>query len=263
MSLSTFDHSKMSRQLGHLHDALIGAGQHGDARNLIRDESRRLLQQILKFTPPKNQAQGRAAVSRDIQRAIPPLTADTIHDPKLRAQVNKLAEAHDVEGLRKLFSKLPKLKSWHIVDVDPRIHKMNRDRRGRVQSSRRNYTLDIRGLAKYIREVQKRVGFMRAPWGKAFVAVGGKIADWVSRHFSYARGYVQANLTHPTFPSLTVSNQTPGIGQWEARVKAALQARHQAIGKRIRLILSGYSKDVARGIRPHRRVTQTAGTTAE
>jgi hypothetical protein len=59
-------------------------------------------------------------------------------------------------------------------------------------------------------------------------------------------------LTVGDKPSVVMINKSPGIQDDLRIVRSALRARQQAVVKRLRLVISGYSSDVARGIRIQR-----------
>ena len=70
LSVTHIDTTALDAKLASLRAALIGAGQPGDMGKIIKDESRLLAQQIIRFTPPKNQAQGRGAVQRALVKVV-------------------------------------------------------------------------------------------------------------------------------------------------------------------------------------------------
>ncbi len=56
------------------------------------------------------------------------------------------------------------------------------------------------------------------------------------------------NLYDPLNPRIEMANGAPGI-QGDAHViHSAMRVRYEAMGRRMRLVLSGYSKDVKNGI---------------
>lgn len=254
----TFDTSQLNRQLAALHDAFIGRGQKGDAETLIVDETRRLLTQAQRFTPPKSLTQGRRAVARDIGRAVTPASEEMFKNPKLRARVRPVIKKRDYADFRSILENSKAFPRWAAEPFNPSLHKGKRDNRGRVTSVKRVFTLDVAEWKRYVAKVQKMVGFMRAGWGPALNKVGGKMVSWVARHVRQGkvRGYVIADLQGET-KSITINNHTRGVGQTRHQFQSALYARARNIGRRVKLILSGYNRDMARSMRPRQRAQET------
>ena len=249
----------LTQQLGALHDALIGAGQTGDAATLIKDESRRLVKQAIKFTPPKTLAQGRNRIALDMGKLFSGLKPGMIRALQ-RARGHSSNEAwittRDGKKLRVRFEA-----------IDPaghgmaKFHRAHRDRRGRARTAKRasktvwnaGYIVSERALKQFTRRQQAKVGLMRGAWLPAYHQLGGRGSSWFERHAASGLGHGTSNLTG-TKPTVTIQNGAPGIARFRSTFRRVLAARGEAISKRVRLILSGYSRDVARGIRPRKKV---------
>lgn len=259
----TVDATNLNRKIESLYDALIGAGQQGDAATIITDEARRYIKQVLKFTPPKSQAQGRAAVSRDIARAATPITANYFRNPKLRERFREMTEVESRSNEEiEQFLRNAGWKKAKVRTFTPELHKSARDRRGRVQSSKNVFILEFERWKKYVRVVQSFVGNMKSGWVPAYTSLGGKVPSWIKRHTTgriSQTGFV-VNALHGERPSITIGNVARGVGGIRHLASQALQARKQAISRRIRLILSGYSKDIGQGMRPKSRAKPSPET---
>lgn len=247
-----FDATRFNQQMAAVHDALIGAGQAGDASTIVQDSARLLLKQAIKFTPPKTQGQGNTAVTRDIYRSMSIPTPDFFRNDRLKAIVNKTLKSSDAEALQAVLRNSQGWKKWEVKPYSDNLHKSVRDSRGRVQKSKNVFVLE-RGMHRArIVKIKKRVGSMKAAWRPAFQVVGGKVAGWISRH-QRPYGYATASIIGTEKPFIIINNHARGIGLFKRQFNEALRARSEAMAKRVRLILSGYAKDVAAGIRVSRK----------
>jgi hypothetical protein len=104
--------------------------------------------------------------------------------------------------------------------------------------------------AEYIKLVQSHVGRWKAKWAYAAWKLGDEFPSWISRHFDYvsSRAPFTAKLDGPDqrieFGSSGV-NFRKDIG----KIQSAIKFRTEVIVKRIKLIISGYNKQVAQKIR--------------
>jgi len=244
----TLDSTKFNMQMNALHDAFVGRGQMADAANIVRDEARRFVHQAIRFTPPKSLSQGRKAVARDITHAMTPLRENFFRNERVREMIRE----ENTEGIESFLKNSKGWKGWRVEKFAPDLHTKVRDRRGRVQREKRVFILQLAKWKKYVREVQSRVGRMRAGWGPAAESLGLALQSWVRRH-TVRSGFVLNNLGNGQLPSITIGNTTKGISQIRHVVQSALNARSEAMGRRARLVLSGYAKDVAAGLRVRRR----------
>jgi hypothetical protein len=114
----------------------------------------------------------------------------------------------------------------------------------------------------YAKRIKSHVGRRKAAWAKSFTALGGTVSRWIGRHVGGAKGEFHFNQD-PLHPSIVMINRAPGIGQDLHFVQGALRIRYEAIGRRLRLIISGYSKDVAHGLKIQRHAHKTPGSFTE
>lgn len=212
----------------------------------IRTQTRLLLKQVISFTPPQSLAQGRAAVARDITRSMTPIDLNDFPNERMRDRVNKLAAERNVQSLQALFRNTKTWKAWKVEQFAPQLHKFARDRRGRVQRSKRVFVPETftsgranssrNQWAAYVKHMQAAVGRLKAAWGPAYKAVGGTLPSWVGRHQEVS-GAVIDNLRDATRPSITFRNYATGVGQLERPFRAAFNARFRAVTADIRRIL--------------------------
>jgi len=255
------DFSRLNSRIEELHDAL--ASQGGDASMVFQDEARLFLKQVIRLTPPKSREQGEAAIDRDMMKLFEPVNADFLDDMILEhGHSNVDAWLTTAGGERKHIK-------WTYLDNTggpmANFHNRNRDNRGRAYNLKRQndpntwyapYVVSYENFTAYKNRIKSHVGRRKAAWGKSFKALGGALSRWIDRHLAGAKGEFLFNgdLTHP---SITMINRAPGIGQDVHFVQGALRVRYEAIGRRLRLIVSGYSKDVARGIKIQRQAHKT------
>lgn len=257
---ASLDSSKLNSRIFELRDALMGQG--ADVSTIFEDESRLFLKQVIRLTPPKNKAQGEAAVARDLIKIFTPVNDDML---------NIIGSEHGLSAIDVWITTAGgerKELDWRKIDPTgdgmADFHKRNRDSRGRAYNLKRQkgdkwyapYVVSFEEFAKYKAKIQARVGRRKAAWGKSFTALGGKLTNWISRHLSGAKGELH-NSHNPSNPSIVMINRSVGISQDLHFVRGALRVREEAIKKRIRLVLSGYSRDVAQGIKIQRKAHKT------
>lgn len=258
-----FDTTKMNERIAELQAAFIGQGQPGDSGVIVLDESRLAMAQVIRLTPPKNKKQGEEAVARDLLKIFTPIDEEFL---------NIVGSEHGVSGIDAWITasngKDVHLK-WDRLDPSgsgmANFHQQNRNRRGRTRKLKRAdsgnawyspYVVSFDDFKRYGDKTKARVGRRKAAWAKSLIALGGRAAAWILRHMSGARGTVFMVLD-PQNTSVTMSNFSPGILDDERIVRSALRIRYQAMGRRLKLVLSGYAADVAQGIRISRKAKKT------
>lgn len=204
---------------------------------LLKEEMRLLLRDVVSFTPPKTQAQGRKAVDADLRRNAAPLDAQKIKIPRMAELVRK----RDVEAIQKFadnikggfFNRRRLLQTTEDIQAE---HRRNRTRYGRVRSDKRNMAL-LSVWRKYTREVQDRVGFAKAGWLRAAEGVGLKLPNFVTRHAGNAPGQYIA----PTPQKLVIEsiNRSSKIPNYDRTVAAATKRRVNSIKSELNRLLRG------------------------
>jgi len=253
------DTSKLNALTEQLHDALVAQG--GDASAIFRDEAMLFLRQVIRLTPPKTRQQGEAAIDRDLMKVFTPVNGDFLDDLVIEHGHNNIDEWLTTAGGEKRHVKFTYLDNTGGPMAD--FHNKNRDRSGRTHNLKHQnsdawyapYVVSYELFAAYAKKVKARVGRRKAAWAMSLMGMGGKAARWISRHVPGAKG--EFHLTVGDKPSVVMINRTPGIGDDLRIVRSALRVREEAIAKRIRLVLSGYSKDVAQGIRIQRHAVRS------
>ena len=209
-----------------------------DAVLLLKEEMRLLLRDIVHFTPPlKGHAQGRNAVTGDLNRNARPLDPEKIKMPRLAEVVRKrnvaaiVAITGNLKGGwvgRRMLATQAEIAAKHI---------RNRNKYGRVRRDQNNMAF-MSDWRAYLRKVQSRVGYHRAGWLTAADAVGLRLPAWVQKHRSYAGGGYVA----PTPESLTVIAINRSIkipDYYERHVYPAVRSRVRSIQSEVARLLRG------------------------
>lgn len=255
--MTEVDLTRLNELCDGLHEALSAAGKPGDAGDVVRDETRRLTVQTVKFMPPQNNAVGKRAIASDLTSffsAAEPGLIDTIGSEHGIGNVDAFITAKDGKPLRLRWDRIDPLGN------NMRTLHYSAKRRGRV---RRGGRADVKGewrarvvvtkeaRDEYVKKIQARVGRLKASIAATAAALGvTTIATWIKRHFPNPKAIVDiTGLQQAESPAILFGSRAPGIGSYRSQIVKAAHARSQAIKKRIRLIASNYSKDVAAGIR--------------
>lgn len=240
---------------------------HVDGQVVVRDEFRLFIKQAIKFLPPKNKAQGEKAIDSDLKYIFP--TAEV-------GFLQHVAETFGTDHVQKWLTNKKGEKyliDWDRISVNgdgmAEFHQQNRNARGRVTKAGR-FTRDIgrwkahnrlmvsqEAFARYRAKVIAKVGLMKSSLWDAYETVGGNLPNWITRHDFRKWGTVINNLSTPSKPSVGLRAHAPGIASFERVFQNALKARMGAIPRRLKLIASGYGKDVASGIRVASRARRT------
>lgn len=199
---------------------------------VIKEEARGITRQIIALTPPRNLAQGRAAVKRDVGRVFSALKPEAIRWPALRAAVTKRDDA--LVGLL-----LGKAKSRVAFTSSPadlkNAHLRRRTRFGRVGGKAELATYAREG-ARYLRDVQSRVGWARGAWVAGLIASGDRAPKWYSRHADKS-GTARAHFGENPF--FTATARAIKIPNYQRLVNAAVATRERITQRKIDRIIAG------------------------
>lgn len=203
-----------------------------EAKDVIRTQSRLFLQTAIRLTPPRTLAQGRKAAARDVRKAVAPISADDFKSEAIKRLINRQDKAA-------LTAALPNIrKGWQLVDFSPELHTGARGRDGKVKRSWHRATLDVKAWKKYVKEIQARVGRLKAAWVPALRAVGGTAPAWVAKHSAPSGGY--NNNLDASNPSFTAISFGKGVANYARIYRDTLRARAHAmqrdLARKIRLL---------------------------
>jgi hypothetical protein len=250
------------------------------ARLMLRDDGGN---GIIKFTPPVGEqeakARGDAVVRRDIHRVF--LTKETAQVIADRAKVRGFRQAFRNKNYAKILDLLNKTQPGtarvrgyttktgkKVADYTQRrqvsslnnnrlgfvtsvsetpdraVHKSRQDLNKRVRRNRwSQLVLSKTSLPKYIAEIQKRVGTMKAGWRPAARALGISVPNFVA-NVERASGSVSIDLGGDN-PSVTMVNSTPRANRLAARAIDLVRAgREDAMRTNLEKILSAQASKI-------------------
>lgn len=112
---------------------------------------------------------------------------------------------------------------------------------------------------------KKAIGKLPASWFATAKKIQPSLVgpQWIERHIkgtSTSKSVTDlSGLSNVDSPSVTFGSRAVGVMKFDRAVQFAVNLREKKLAARLRLILSGYSKDVAQGIRVKRRAHQVKG----
>lgn len=180
-----------------------------EAKQVLTDQSRLFLEQVMDLTPPKSLAQGRARTGRDIAKVMDPFRVKAFKNPRLEEIVNQ----GDYQAFESFMRHVDNatLRGATAGPFDPQRHTSVRNARGGVGGrSRRFFVIgaDVSKLDQYVARKKKNVGFARSGWLLALWAVGGSAPSWVTNQIQRGQGSVQ-NALDEDDPFIVAQNRTP------------------------------------------------------
>lgn len=207
--------------------AVAGNVEYGQ---VIKEEGRYVTQTLIKFTPPKNLQQGRAAVAGDMSRLSLGLNYDYFksreNEGGFYRSIARYIKSRDVEKMRRLLSN-PNLHQFYGLQLMANAqelqdkHKQLRNRYGRITSNT-NYASFQADYRKVLRTIQSRVGWTVAGWIPAAKATGAKYKKFADRF----QGKAGAQLSHfGRNPFIIAKNFNVKIPNYQKDVDAVLRGR--------------------------------------
>jgi hypothetical protein len=249
-----------------------------DASEVIRTESRLFAGQAMRLTPPKRKAQGNKTVKNDIMKIV-----DVASEGLIRRVIENTGSGDEKKTWLARKDGTPYLIEWERAQLNDsglkEFHRKSRTKNGRVSTAgdrtrnigrwvaRDKMVVPEKVRKSYIRKVQRNVGRLKAGWLPTlarFPSVGGrKPAKWITDHNSGARGSASIiGAGSPKVFSVMINNaEGSGSSQMGHIVRSTLKARLNAITRHLKLHNSGYSKDMAAGMRMRSRAKRVKLTT--
>lgn len=256
---ASFNDEKFQSQLEQLEAVLILHGRFSDAGSLVKDEMRLFLKQAIKFTPPKTKAQGENAINRDLRNIFTP-----VEDGAAQQIAREFGTDNVRHWLTSPTDGKPYEVQWSKLDVqgsgmEP-YHESQRDSRGRTRPQRGHrkegntwiarYVVSDSAMEAYRNKIKARVGQLKSGLATAYVALGGKVGGWVTRHLSKNLGSIVDNLDAPSHPNVTAITRAAGAASYARIYSEALRARKESMAKRIALIIGDYGRAIKHGEKP-------------
>ncbi len=254
----SMDTSKLNVVLNDLRTALIGQGK--DISTILQDEHRRLTRTIVNFTPPlpsRGARQiGEKAVATDLHALISEAGPELIDSIGSKHGLRNISAWHTSKGGKQLQILWDNL----VLNTSqlPELHASYRNKRGRVPRGRNlgggiwssRIVVEKGQREPYVKQVQEHVGRWKAKWAFGAAMLGDRYPAWIARHFGYVSksAVFQHNKSEET-PSITFGGSGPNFAQDKPKINAAIKFRVKAIMNRIKIVVSGYAKDVANNVR--------------
>jgi hypothetical protein len=203
-----------------------------EAKDLVTQQMRLLLEKILQFTPPKSRVQGVTATRKQISLAVRSFNVSEFKSPRL-AEIVRTKNYRAFEAFMQNVSN-DALRYARAAPFSPELHERVRDNRGRVRSNKKIFVIgraDRNALKSYIKAKVDNVGIAASGWLAALHKLGGKEASWIERH-GERHGAVIDERNSPDMPNVTAINTTP----WASRqdegqriIRAAKASRTSAM----------------------------------
>lgn len=207
----------------------------GRISSAMRDEMRSMLRILMQITPPKTRAQGRAALLRDIGRAVRPLRVRNFTGRHAWAKaMRKAIRERDNDTAQTLLRRTKgPLARAEVVPFTKDVHRRARDRRFRVAKWTGRMTTEADEWDAYVQRMRGRVGEAKGGWATGLLAMGGSASQWVKVH-SYAGEFVDA-LKDPSAPYIQATNRSSWAkgGDDSRTVRNTLRIRARILGEKI------------------------------
>jgi hypothetical protein len=188
-------------------------------------------------TPPKTAKQGKIAVERDVNRALP--TLPVFKNQGLKDAAERILATGDTVALQKFLSGINGMEGIQVKSFSPSLHTSARNKRGRVNRRQRNYIVaDSKQVAAYRKDKIKAVGTARAGYVPALRSLGGKVPRWIQK--PWAKGGYSENWT-VGLSFTEISTNSTKIPNYDRAVQSALNARAKTIQRKTRLLIRGKS----------------------
>jgi len=254
--MMTFDATRYRQKIRELRNVLYDAGEDSDLRTILKDEARRLITLVVKFTPPLGpggkSSGAKQAGERAIERELKSLFGEV--SPELAEATENKYGRENIDGYIEANGR-PMRIQWDHLEQSPdalqRWHNQYRGKRGKVPLVKsesgiwKKRVIVPQGSRKlYIEKEKLRVGRWKASVAAALPFLGGRVPRWISRHFTDVRSISILDLSQMDnrfYPSITFGTRAPGTGEpdydYRSKFQAAIRSRTRSISRRINLLI--------------------------
>lgn len=266
------DTSGLRQMTRDLQDALGRAGKPADLTEIVRDESRRYCAEVVKLLPPHTAKEGQTAITRDQRSLFSAASSGLIKSVigrKRKGQqlehIDTVITTHGGNPLRLMWDRVDQrganMKAHHHRLLDARGHAPKAYKSQPGEWRARTVVPEAK-YKKYLKEQWKKVGRLKASVAATAVYLGAtRVAPWIRRHIK--NGWTPKSITNPTGlrnganPSLTFGSRARGMSRFVSVWKDAARVRGEAMKRRIRLVRSGYARDLAKRMKIQRKERST------
>jgi hypothetical protein len=271
VKVATVDTSGLQFLLRGLQNALIGSG--GDVSHIVRDESKLLAVEISKRVGPRDRAKTGERIDKSVRSRF----------AELGEEQNNFEDNPGKEG--HAFVKWYRCDENFLFGVardldmrhgDPetlaKAYFDSKTVQGRMrlifsfhhprQKQRVAITMKILTSKAVLRQtvavVKKGIGRLKASWFATAKKIDPSLVgpEWVERHLknnTTPRAITElGGLQNNESPSVEFGSKAAGAAKFSRVTEFAVKVRKEKVKARLALVLSGYSRDVARGIRVQR-----------
>jgi hypothetical protein len=216
-----------------------------NAVRVVKTQARLLLVEIIKWTPPYAKAGssaqakrlGENAVANDIYQYWGTVRKD---NPKSqvdflthRNNVLEMAKARDYGKFNEMMNDMHKRKA---IPFDRNLIRRGARHGVHINNLRRR-TLDREGLDKYVKDLQKRVGWAKAGWAKSAAELGIALPAYVRRHSNTGSNYRFVRRGNEIL--VEMANSNIHIPRYENQIALAMRVRSKAMHADIKRIAAG------------------------
>ncbi len=173
------------------------------------------------------------AVARDIKKLFKrvPTSTPFFNKPEnrgLQSRLRRYVRSSNLAAVREVLGEVFHTEPRVLVGIDRALHGSHRTKAGAVPGRpKKSFVIPNAAISNYTKERQKLVGFMKAGWKRALVALGVSLPAWVSRHDG-ANGSFEDRLNSSS-PSFSMTNRSTGIPRFRSLVAYAMRARVNAM----------------------------------
>jgi hypothetical protein len=217
-----------------------------DVRTVVNQQAKLLAQQCMHFTPPfadgkipsgesggttkADERAGLEAVKNHIFRTMTP-PSEMFPDPFTNKYLEKIVKRKDTAKIQKFFdNQKGELKGYKIKPFSSDLHTGKRIYGNRYRPKQQKiFVNDERPVQRYVKDVQSRVGYMKAGWGKGAVTFGGRVPAWVAKHIPYADGTAGVLNDNDDNYTVEMGNSTKGITRFTSNFQVAVRMRTNAL----------------------------------
>lgn len=243
----------------------------GDMSEFVKDEAKFLGKTIVNFVPPLK-VKGRTAKTAG-DMAIDAENHNLFSEATTHL-IDRVGSEHGLHNINTFTNGPDGETNLQWANLDPtgaqmdKYHRQYQNRRGKVpfQKSggpgvwKSRVVVPFGTLDPFIKKLQARVGRARASIAQGITQLGATFPNWITRHFGEVNSiaiFDASKLSDPVRPSITFGSRAPGIDRIAPRIQAAVTLRTRAMGRRAKLMLSGYAKDIAAGYRVSNKAAAT------
>lgn len=183
-----------------------------EQRELLTDQSRLFLQQVISLTPPKTLQQGRARTGQDIAKVVKPFNTTAFKNKRLEEIVNQRDYRSFERFMQFVNNSALKGATAGPFSAAADTHRQLRNHRGGVGGRDRKHFVigrsEVAALKKYTKRKLSHVGLAKSGWLLALWTVGGSAPSWIEKQLQRGQGGVH-NALHEADPYIVAENKTP------------------------------------------------------